>query len=767
MPKLNEMRFSKFAGNYQFVVNNDADLAQIDALDPARWAATSAPLSDFQCDPAFARALDPDDTGRVRVSQLIGARDWLFERLSAAGRGGLKARSEVLTLSDLDTSKEAGIKLRSAARRVIKQRKLEDIAKLPLAELRAYRDGVMKTLENGDGVVPPDVVPEDDVAQLIKDIIATTGGAKDGGGADGVGKGELDKFITRAGAWLEWKAKGAGLMPWGADTEAAAALVAAHDGKIEEFFWHCDLLKQQSTEALRLKEDDLRALSAKDGATIEKYMTESPLATPVSAGVLALGDSARINPVYRASFEALRATVLSRALGADARELTRRSWRDTKAIFADFAQWQRDKPPEGFDAIGEEKLKALLAGPLPARVVHFIEVDADAAEAIEQLASLEKLILLQRWLLDIVNNFVSFAAVYHPKATALVEMGSLVIDGRRLDFCMKVHDSGGHKKLAAESLIYLVYAAITDKEGAAPVYTIVAPVTAGESRRLRIGKRGIFIDIKGKEWDAQVTDIVENPISVVEAMFAPFRKLSKTVSKKMSDWIGSAQADQEKAMAARAEQATADAQKSAEQASKDAAAMKAPPAAAAKPAAPAKPEGKGLDVNSLILGGGIALAGISSVLAAVFGLFTSLKGILAVMAIIGVVLALSALVGWLKLRRRDMSLVFEASGWAMNITMKINRGVARLFTFTPHLPAGSIKDPFDQLEMPEDRAERRRLRLGIALLILVALGGAYWYWGMKLPHPDGLAPYLHPWPASEATPTPAGAPTAEPLPPQG
>src|SRR5262249_22042045 len=155
----------------------------------------------------------------------------------------------------------------------------------------------------------------------------------------------------------------------------------------------------------------------------------------------------------------------------------------------------------------------------------FIAVDKAAAPGLEQVEALEKLILFQRWLVDLANNFVNFSSVYRPDEQALVEMGSLVIDGRRLDFCLKVFERGAHKKVAAASLIYLVYAAITEKDTAAAAYEVVAPVTAGERGRLRVGKRGIFIDVAGKEWDAQIVEILENPISVREAMFAPFRRV--------------------------------------------------------------------------------------------------------------------------------------------------------------------------------------------------------------------------------------------------
>ena len=87
-----------------------------------------------------------------------------------------------------------------------------------------------------------------------------------------------------------------------------------------------------------------------------------------------------------------------------------------------------------------------------------------------EVDNLEKLLLYVRWLVELTNNFVNFSAIYRPSETALVEMGSLVIDGRRLDFCVQVHDRAAHKAIATESLIFLVYAKILAKEGAAAAF---------------------------------------------------------------------------------------------------------------------------------------------------------------------------------------------------------------------------------------------------------------------------------------------------------
>ncbi len=62
------MTFRNYGGVHQFVVETDDDLAAVDALDAARWAATSAPLGDLHCDPAFLASMDPEGKGRIRVA---------------------------------------------------------------------------------------------------------------------------------------------------------------------------------------------------------------------------------------------------------------------------------------------------------------------------------------------------------------------------------------------------------------------------------------------------------------------------------------------------------------------------------------------------------------------------------------------------------------------------------------------------------------------------------------------------------------------------
>jgi hypothetical protein len=232
--------------------------------------------------------------------------------------------------------------------------------------------------------------------------------------------------------------------------------------------------------------------------------------------------SGAVNPVYQEKFESMKAKVLARALGADESNLTRAAWRRLKAQFAPYWAWQKEKPTEPFDKLATAKLEQILSGPVIDALRQQIEIDKGASAQLGLIADLEKLALFQRWLIELVNNFVNFSAIYDPGQNAMVDTGTLVIDGRLLNFCVKVYNREAHKKVASESLIFIVYAAISERDQNLASYEVMAPVTSGERGRLRVGKRGIFIDTEGREWDAQIVDLIENPISVPEAIRAPF-----------------------------------------------------------------------------------------------------------------------------------------------------------------------------------------------------------------------------------------------------
>ncbi len=544
------------------------------------------------------------------------------------------------------------------------------------------------------------------------------GGANDLSGRTGVGAAELDRFLARGKAYRDWKAfpqaprakDAPPILPWGADTEAAAEAVKALELKVEQYFRQCDLVQHEAkaVERLRIGDEQLKALEVTSPAAIEKTLEDATLAPPRAGGALPMGPEA--NPLFRDRLLALKERALVRVLPKkeEPKELTRASWAAIKTALEPYFAWRASKPAEPFEKLGDERLAAVLADGAPdvTRLRALIAEDKAAAAELAEIANVEKLLLLQRWLLEFANNFVNFSALFDPGRRSLFEMGTLVIDGRRLEFSMRVAARDAHKKIAAESLTFLVYAQVSDSDGK-PAFEVAAPVTAGERGRLRVGKRGIFVGVDGKEWDAQIVDLIESPISLWEAAKSPFTRLKKFVGDKVESFAGSKLAAAEKDLMAKA-------------------AAPPPPPPPPPPGAPPPPPGGAM--MNLMIGGGIALAALSSAVAfavASLSKVNPLAALAAVAGLVGAVLFVSGFLGWLKLRRRDLGMILEASGWALNAQVKLTGRVARVFTQTPLLPDTARLERVDLLKALEIRSveERHRkifLRLA-ALAVLVVL----------------------------------------------
>ena len=713
------MHLRNLGGTPQFIIKDAADLARIADLDPARWAATSAPVADLHADAAFLKYLDPDGVGRVRVAQVIAARDWLFARISR--RSVIDDAGDALPLDALDGASDDGKALRLTAERVNREQSAADPKSVRLDDVRAFKVASAKLPFNGDKVFPPAALEDAALRAFAADAVAVLGGAADRGGDPGVDAAHVERFFTQGAAWIAWREAGPAAWCWGDDTAAAAALVRELDAKIEAYFLRCSWESQTGAP-----KPDAAAQPTAD--ELEEALRKAPLAAPRDDGALSFDGP--VNELYRERWEALRDTVLRRALGADATSMHRRDWLRVRATFDGFTAWERSRPAEPFETLGEEKVRAHLASGVRDRFAELFARDEVVAAEIARVDDLEKLVLFTHGLVPLANNLVSLAGVYLPSSPALMNCGSLVIDGRRLGFCLSVQDRAAHKEVAALSNIFLVYVEVFQSEGGAAVRKLVSPVTGGEQGRLRVGKRGLFVDLDGAQFDAVVTEIVDNPISVRQAAFAPFRRAAAMASTKFKEWISTAESSQESALQASTTSAVDQVQGAATVGASDVAAATdvargapvPPPAQPPTTSTPtaAAPAREGLKVNSIVLGGGLALAGLGAVLAGVLGVLTSLRGWLAIGSVALVVMILAGLVGWLKLRRRDLALLLEANGWAMNIEMKITPRVARLFAFVPDLPKDAHVDPIE-LAGERDPSDRGLVMTVLLILLCAAL----------------------------------------------
>ena len=58
-----------------------------------------------------------------------------------------------------------------------------------------------------------------------------------------------------------------------------------------------------------------------------------------------------------------------------------------------------------------------------------------------------------------------------------------------------------------------------------------------------VGRNGIFYDRKGIDWDATITKIVDNPISIREAFWSPYKKLVRMIEERAAKQAADADAN--------------------------------------------------------------------------------------------------------------------------------------------------------------------------------------------------------------------------------
>src|SRR5690606_36342466 len=97
----------------------------------------------------------------------------------------------------------------------------------------------------------------------------------------------------------------------------------------------------------------------------------------------------------------------------------------------------------------------------------------------------------------------------------MFQAGTLYLDSRSCALVVRVDDPGKHAPLAGLSKCYLAYCALRRPGG--ETLQVAAVFSGGDSDYLMVGRNGVFYDRKGRDWDATITKIVDNPISIRQA----------------------------------------------------------------------------------------------------------------------------------------------------------------------------------------------------------------------------------------------------------
>ena len=676
-------RFDRFGRAPHLRIEGAADLAAALDLDEALWVATSAPVDTIHTDAAFLEYLDTDGDGRIRVYELKQAIRWTLAVLGQTR--GLEQASDELRIDALNADHPDGGRIAASMQKMARRLELGAVSSLTLGQIRQIKHIEQTRAVSEAGVVLPEAALSESAAAFIEDVIRTTGGAAHPTGRSGLDAAKLEQFLHQARGLLAWREQAAladeqqttDIMPLGSRTPRAFAAFAAVRAKLDQFFAQGRALELDPSLAGRftLQPADVAGHDLDDPASIAGLMRKAPIAPPTPQRQLDLAGP--INPAYHGAIDQLRTEVLEPLLGRPVGQLTEADWQAVTDALAVHAAWRAAKVGQAVEPLGEARLRQYLEPRYADAVRDLIVRSRSAALMMDNIRLAEKLACFQRYLVRFANNYISFPELYHREKVALFDMGNTVIDGRRLNLAVRVHNRAEHAAIAQTSNMYTMYLQITGANIEA--YEVAVAVTSGGQGNLAVGKRGIFEDHLGCQLDARVVQIIDNPISLREAMIQPFKRLGKVISGKIESIASTAESKLDQTGTAAV--TTVHTQVTAETPPGTAApATPPPPAAAARP---------GAGAGSLLAGGGIAIAALGSSLAFItktlagLAWYTIVAGIGAALA---AVIVPTLIVAVIKLRRRDLSALLEGAGWAINARMRLTRRQSRYFTARPRPP---------------------------------------------------------------------------------
>ena len=321
------------------------------------------------------------------------------------------------------------------------------------------------------------------------------------------------------------------------------------------------------------------------------------------------------------------------------------------------------------------------------------KVESEMAAAKAEFEPLRKLLLLHRDFYRLLRNFVTLEDFYDndEKTVASFLAGTLILDQRACKLCIRVNDLAKHDSQAPLSGMYLLYCNCENKKTGKKLQ-IVAAMTQGEIKNLSVGKNGIFYDNDGLDYDATVFKIIENPISLRQAFWNPYRKMAKWVEDKIN-------------------------KSAAEKDAKTFDDMTAKVATAADPNAEKKSAFDIAKFAGIFAAIGMALGMIGTALASVAQGWISLtwwQQIIVFVCILLIISGPSMIMAWMKLRRRNLAPVLNANGWAINADSIISVPFGLKLT-------EQVRFPFTK--NPAKKNPAGKIFLVILLLIILGLGG--------------------------------------------
>ena len=686
--------FVNMGGASRVRISSGEDIAHLDELDPKMWTVLSCPVTGLEIDDKSLAYMDVDGDGKIRVNDVIATSKWLtaaVKDLDIITKG-----TDSIDIEQFDCENEQGMKLYKSAKQI-----LENLGKeggvISLADTKDIAAIFVKTQFNGDGVVTETTTDDADLKAVITTAVATLGGVADRSGAMGVDAATLDNFYKALADYSAWKAAEVEA-PFGDKTDAAIAAYNALDAKVKDFFMRSKLaaFSPDSTASLDVQTSSIQAISAENLTGKTDDIAAYPIARVTGKAEIDL--SAPVNPAWAAQFELVKSVAF-----ADKKVLTEADWAAVGAQFAAYTAWKGAKAGAAVEGLGLGAIKKFIEEDKKAALLDLIAQDAALAEEAANIDMVTKFLYVLRDFYRLLCNFVTLSDFYDRDKEAIFQCGRLIIDQRECRFCMHVADMAKHNASAAASGMFLVYCDCTTKSKPGKL-NIVAAVTVGEIGDLVVGKNAVYYDNTGLEWDAVITKVVDNPISIAQSFWSPYRRMATAIE----NLINKSAADKDAKMMANAT-------------AKINAAPTAVPAAGAEGKPAATPPFDIAKFAGIFAAIGMALGMIGTALTALAKGIFALAWWQVILAFFGVLLLISGpamVLAWLKLRRRNIAPLLNANGWAVNAASKISIPFGETLTDAAKFPKINLKDPFAKKGL----APWKKWAISIAVLAVVAAG---------------------------------------------
>jgi len=701
-------QFENIGGCSRVKIATGQDIAHLDELDTKMWTVLSCPVKGLEIDEKSLRYMDLDADGKIRVNDVVGVSQWATKVLKNPDL--LLPGNDAIGIEEINAENEEGQKLAKAAKQILANLGKEE-TRISLADTADIAAIFAKTRFNGDGVITP---ASSDVAEEINAItaaVAKTGGTMDRSGQLGITAPQVEQFYAELKAYSDWCAAEVPA-PFGDKTDAVIAAYQALDAKMKDFFMRNKLAKfsPDSTVALDVQTSRIEAISAENLSVKGDEIAAYPIAR--ITGEAAMDLTAPINPAWAGQFKVLEGV----AIPAGQKTLSEEEWAAIGAQFAAYTAWKGSKAGASVEDLTIATVNELLQQDKKQALLDLVAQDASYKEEADNIEMVDKFLHILRDFYRLLKNFITFHDFYNKekKVNAIFQSGTLIIDQRACRFCMKVENMPAHNATAATSGLFLVYCDCTTKTSAAKMQ-IVAAVTVGEIGNLIVGKNALYYDNAGVEWDAVITKVVDNPISVAQAFWSPYRRMSVAVENLIS-----------KSAAEKDSKMMADATAKINAAPTTLPATPAP-AAGADAAAPKPAAAPPFDIAKfagIFAAIGMAVGMIGTALASLAKGLWALTWWQLVLVFLGLMMLISGpamVLAWLKLRRRNIAPLLNANGWAVNAASKISIPFGETLTDVAKYPKLRLKDPYAKKGMSA------WAKVLVTLLVLAVIAAAVWY----------------------------------------